>query len=362
MQQMPHLTPVLDQMIDEGASDLMLRESTPTYYKVHGVWTVMDEQPLADNILNDLIGDRLPMLEEHRELDYSVATEKSRFRVNLFYERGNISAVLRSIPTDIPPLDALGLPLSLHDLTRDAQGLVLVTGPTGSGKSTTLAALIDHVNKTQTRHILTIEDPIEFVHYNQRSVITQQEVGAASDTKDFAAGVRGSLRKAPDIILVGEMRDLETISSAVTAAETGHLVMGTLHTNSASETIDRIVDVFPHEAQNLVRTQLASSLRAVVCQQLLPNKKGGRSLAYELMLMTHAIKANIREGKTHQIPNAIQTSANLGMRLMDESLAILARESSVDYDEARDRARDKKTFDTHAKGLVAAFEPAPFDY
>ncbi len=170
------------------------------------------------------------------------------------------------------------------------------------------------------------------------------------------------MRKAPDIILVGEMRDLETISSAVTAAETGHLVMGTLHTNSASETIDRIVDVFPHEAQNLVRTQLASSLRAVVCQQLLPNKKGGRSLAYELMLMTHAIKANIREGKTHQIPNAIQTSANLGMRLMDESLAILARESSVDYDEARDRARDKKTFDTHAKGLVAAFEPAPFDY
>jgi len=359
---MQHLTPILDRMIDDRASDLMLREASPAYYKVQGAWRVLDPEPLDPRVLDDLIGDRREQLETERELDYSVATTRSRFRVNLFYERGNVSAVLRGIPTDIPTLDQLGLPVSLYDVTRDTQGLVLVTGPTGSGKSTTLASLIDHVNRNHTKHILTIEDPIEFVHHNKKSVITQQEVGHGADTKTFAAGVRGALRKAPDIILVGEMRDLETISAAVTAAETGHLVMGTLHTNSAAETIDRIVDVFPHEAQNLVRTQLASVLRAVVCQQLVPNKTGKRSLAYELMLTTHAIRANVREGKTHQIPNAIQTGANLGMRLMDESLARLAREGVVDYEEARDRARDKKQFDTFAKDPMVAFDPPPFDY
>ena len=360
MTDMPHLTPILDKMIDDDASDIMLRERHPTYYKLSGTWTVMDDQPLDDIVLDDLLGDRRPLLKERKELDYSVATDRSRFRVNVFYERGNISAVLRSIPTEIPPLEKLGLPNSLHSLTRDSQGLVLVTGPTGSGKSTTLAALIDNVNRTQKRHILTVEDPIEFVHYNQRSVITQQEVGITADTLDFAAAVRGSLRKAPDIILVGEMRDLETISSAITAAETGHLVMGTLHTNSAAETIDRIIDVFPHEAQNLVRTQLANVLRAVITQQLVPAKPSGRALAYELLLSTHAVKALIREGKTHQIPSSIQTSTNLGMRLMEASLAQLVRDGRVDHDIARDRAREKKTFDNHAKDSINRFTPVDF--
>jgi twitching motility protein PilT len=318
---------------------------------------VMYEEPLLFGVLLELLGDRLDALKRKRELDYSIATSKSRFRVNVFHERGNVSAVLRNIPTLIPPLEKLGLPGSLRDLTRDSQGLVLVTGPTGSGKSTTLASLIDHVNETFTKHILTIEDPIEFVHFNKKSVITQQEIGDAADALDFPSAVRGSLRKAPDVILVGEMRDLETISSAITAAETGHLVMGTLHTNSAAETIDRIIDVFPHEGQNLVRTQLANVLRAVLTQQLLPAKPTGRVLAYELMLTTHAVKALIREGKTHQIPSVIQTNQNNGMRLMEKSLADLALANKVDYEVAHDRARDKKTFSNAADRSVTRFNP-----
>jgi twitching motility protein PilT len=358
---MDHLTPLLDKMIDDNASDIMIRQGVPTFYKVNGVWALMGDEALDDRVIEDLLpNDRRALLEKRRELDFSIATGKSRFRVNVFYERGNISAVLRSIPTRIPQLESLGLPGHLRNLTRDSQGLVLVTGPTGSGKSTTLAALIDHINESYTKHILTIEDPIEFVHYNKKSVITQQEVGPAADAPDFAAAVRGSLRKAPDVILVGEMRDLETISSAITAAETGHLVMGTLHTNSAAETIDRVIDVFPHESQNLVRTQLANVLRAVITQQLIPAKPTGRALAYELMLSTHAVKALIRDGKTHQIPSVIQTSTGLGMRLMETSLAQLYLENRIEFDIALDRARDKKTFENQADRSVQRFTPQEY--
>lgn len=345
---MEHLTHILDTMIDDGASDIMLRHDAPIFYKVAGYWKVLDPTPLEQRVLDELLGERVERLQLSRELDYSIATKKSRFRVNVFFERGNVSAVLRNIPNEIPQLRQLGLPESLHDLTKHTQGLVLVTGPTGSGKSTTLAALIDGVNERATKHILTIEDPIEFVHSNKRSVITQQQVGAGADAPDFASAVRGSLRKAPDVILVGEMRDLETISAAVTAAETGHLVMGTLHTNSAAETIDRIIDVFPHEGQNLVRAQLANVLRAVITQQLVPAKGGGRALAYELMLSTHAVKATIREGKTHQLPNIIMTNTVNGMTLMENSLAELVLNGRIEYDVGHDRARDKKTFSSQA--------------
>lgn len=263
------------------------------------------------------------------EVDFSFSIEEiGRFRANAYMQRGETSLAVRIIPGEIPPLGTLGLPPAVRNLANKARGLVIATGPTGAGKTTTLAALIDAINDTRRANIITLEDPIEYLHQNKRCLINQREI--KSDTKTFASGLRAALREDPDIILVGEMRDLETISIALTAAETGHLVLTTLHTGGAAQTVDRIIDVFPAAQQQQIRTQLSLTLQGVIAQQLLPTKTGGRALAAEVMLVSPAIRNLIREGKTHQIAATIQTSAKDGMKLMDTSIRELLQEGIID--------------------------------
>ena len=263
------------------------------------------------------------------EVDFSFSIEEiGRFRANAYMQRGETSLAVRIIPGEIPPIDALGLPPAVRNLANKARGLVIATGPTGAGKTTTLAALIDAINDTRRANIITLEDPIEYLHQNKRCLINQREI--KTDTKTFASGLRAALREDPDIILVGEMRDLETISIALTAAETGHLVLTTLHTGGAAQTVDRIIDVFPATQQQQIRTQLSLTLQGVIAQQLLPTKTGGRALAAEVMLVSPAIRNLIREGKTHQIPSAIQTSVKDGMKLMDTSIRELLQAGIID--------------------------------
>ena len=263
------------------------------------------------------------------EVDFSFSIEEiGRFRANAYMQRGETSLAVRIIPGEIPSIDTLGLPPAVRNLANKARGLVIATGPTGAGKTTTLAALIDAINDTRRANIITLEDPIEYLHQNKRCLINQREI--KSDTKTFASGLRAALREDPDIILVGEMRDLETISIALTAAETGHLVLTTLHTGGAAQTIDRIIDVFPATQQQQIRTQLSLTLQGVIAQQLLPTKTGGRALAAEVMLVSPAIRNLIREGKTHQIPSAIQTSVKDGMKLMDTSIRELLQAGIID--------------------------------
>ena len=263
------------------------------------------------------------------EVDFSFSIEEiGRFRANAYMQRGETSLAVRIILGEIPPIDALGLSPAVRNLANKARGLVIATGPTGAGKTTTLAALIDAINDTRRANIITLEDPIEYLHQNKRCLINQREI--KTDTKTFASGLRAALREDPDIILVGEMRDLETISIALTAAETGHLVLTTLHTGGAAQTIDRIIDVFPATQQQQIRTQLSLTLQGVIAQQLLPTKTGGRALAAEVMLVSPAIRNLIREGKTHQIPSAIQTSVKDGMKLMDTSIRELLQAGIID--------------------------------
>ncbi len=273
------------------------------------VLTGQETREVVYSILND---DQRKRFENHKQLDFAYAIPGvARFRVNCFFQRGAVSAAFRLVPQDIPALDSLGVPQVLRELTAKPRGFVLVTGPTGSGKSTTLAAMIDVINCERQDHILTIEDPIEFLHQHKRSIVNQREVG--SDAEDFALGLRAALREDPDVILVGEMRDLETISTALTAAETGHLVFATLHTQSTAQTVDRIIDVFPPQQQGQVRTQLSIALQGIVTQQLLPTADGmGRVVACEVLVPTPAIRNLIREGKTHQIYAAVQTSGAVG--------------------------------------------------
>lgn len=272
----------------------------------------------------------------------------SRFRVNVYRQRGNHAAVCRVLASRIPPLDELfpHVPGAVAVMRRFAElprGLVLVTGPTGSGKSTTLAAMVDHINRMFEKHVITLEDPVEYMHRHNRSVVNQREVG--EDVKSFAEGMRAALREDPDVILVGEMRDLETIATAITAAETGHLVISTLHTNTAAETVERIIDVFPPHQQQQVRVQLAGVLQGVLSQQLLPRKDGkGRVCAMEILVATHAVRALIREGKTHQIPSVIQTGASEGMVCMDRALADMVLAGLVSKEDAEERAVDPKLF------------------
>jgi twitching motility protein PilT len=284
------------------------------------------------------------IFEEDKELDFSFSLPgKGRFRVNIFVQRGSVGGVLRVVPSTLRSFEELGLPKSISDIALAPRGLVLVTGPTGSGKSTTLATMIDYVNEKKRAHIVTIEDPIEFFHRHKNSIINQREIG--QDTHDFSRALRSVLRQAPDVILVGEMRDYETIAAAITAAETGHLVMGTVHTNSAPETIDRIVDVFPEVQQEQVRVQLANNLVAVMTQQLLPKAfGGGRVLAYEFMVATPAVRALIREGKTHQLISVIQTGGQYGMLTMDAHLADLYKRKLISYDMGVSRSVDAKEF------------------
>jgi twitching motility protein PilT len=282
-------------------------------------------------------------LETDLQLDFAyVVPGRARFRVNAYFQRGAVAAAFRLIPSEIVPIDALGLPPIVHELTRRPRGLVLVTGPTGSGKSTTLAAMIDEINQTREEHIVTIEDPIEFVHAHKRCIINQRELG--NDATSFASALKAALRQDPDVILVGEMRDLDTISTALTAAETGHLVFATLHTQDAPQTIDRIIDVFPPAQQAQIRVQLSVTLQGVITQQLLPTADGaGRCVACEVLVPTAAVRNLIREGKIHQIPSVIQTGAAQGMQSMDSALATLVRAGTITQElaEARSSSPDE---------------------
>jgi twitching motility protein PilT len=326
---------VLLEVIEMRASDLHLTPGTPPTIREHGrlrplesypVLTAKDTREIVYSILTDAQQKRL---DEDLQVDlaYSVPN-KGRFRVNAFFQRASVGAAFRLIPDRTPALESLGLPSVLVDFTRKPRGFVLVTGPTGSGKSTTLAAMIDRINEERHEHIMTIEDPIEFLHPHKNCIVNQRELGA--DASSFADALKAALRQDPDTILVGEMRDLETISTALTAAETGHLVFATLHTQDTAQTVDRIVDVFPPAQQQQVRVQLSVALQGIVTQQLLPTPDGrGRVCATEVLVPTPAIRNLIREGKTHQIYSAVQTGGNSGMQTMDASLAELARQSKI---------------------------------
>jgi twitching motility protein PilT len=324
---------LLDQVLDEGASDLHLTVGAPPSVRVDGQLRPLKEYGALGRgetrrLVYQLLDERQrEAFERDLELDTSYTGSQARFRVNVFRQRDSVGAVLRAIPMDVVPLTDLGLPPVVPRLADLPRGLVLVTGPTGSGKTTTLAALVDHVNATRAVHIITVEDPIEFIHGNKRAIVNQREVG--EDTHSFANALRHALRQDPDVLLIGELRDLETISMAVTAAETGHLVFGTLHTQDAPQSIDRMIDVFPPHQQSQVRVQLAASLAAVVTQQLVPAVAGGRALACEVLVGTGAVRSLIREGKTHQLGSAMQSGARYGMVTMDQSLARLVQSGAV---------------------------------
>lgn len=349
MTQAADITDILRLAAEKNASDVILTVGLSPQFKLSGVYDSQGFSELAPTdtrkLMYSMMNERQQRtFEEKRELDFSFALgEKARFRVNTFMQRGHVGGVLRLIPTQIKSAEEMGLPESVIDIANAPRGLVLVTGPTGSGKSTTLAAMIDHINTTKKLHIVTIEDPIEFMHEHKECIINQREIGA--DTMSFNDALRAVLRQAPDVILVGEMRDYETIKAAVTAAETGHLVMGTLHTNSAAESVDRIIDVFPEEQQEQVRVQLANNLVAVMTQQLLPRADTeGRILAYELMMANPAVRALIREGKTYQITSVMQTGSKEGMVTMDSYLAGLYRKRMISFDTGVERSLDPKEF------------------
>jgi twitching motility protein PilT len=335
---------ILTRMAEERASDVHLTPGYPPAIRVRGKIVGLDEygplsaQQTRDTVYSLLNDDQRKRFESRKQLDLAYAVPGvARFRVNCFFQRGAISAAFRRIPHEIPKLDELGLPRILEELTRKPRGLVLVTGPTGSGKSTSLAAMLDIINSERDEHILTIEDPIEFLHNHKSCIVNQREIGA--DAEDFAVALKAALREDPDVILVGEMRDLETMSTALTAAETGHLVFATLHTQSTSQTVDRIIDIFPAEQQAQVRMQLSIGLQGIVTQQLLPTVDGaGRVVACEVLIPTPAVRNLIREGKTHQIYSAIQTSGAIGMQTMDAHLAQLVRMGRVSRQLAEQRA------------------------
>ena len=322
-------------MKEQGASDLHISSGEPPFLRLHGEMVRLEYQPLgpaeAQALIFEILTDKQKRnFIDNWELDCSYSVDRvGRFRCNVLMQRRGISAVFRIIPEVIPSVTDLNLPNSLLDLINVSRGLVLVTGPTGSGKSTTLAALIDHINASEACHILTIEDPIEFVHPNKKSLITQREV--SGHTKSFANALKASLREDPDIILVGEMRDLETIQLAMTAAETGHLVFGTLHTNSAAKTVDRIIDVFPQEQQEQVRVMLSESLRGVIAQTLLPRcDRTGRVAGLEVLINTNAVANLIREGKTFQIGSTMQTGRGIGMFTFETYLQELVSKGVLD--------------------------------
>ncbi|WP_347274981.1 type IV pilus twitching motility protein PilT [Candidatus Kuenenia sp.] len=324
----------------EGASDVHISSGEPPMIRIHGDMRKIDMPPLMRedvhtllyNILND---QQRKVYEEHYELDFAIAiTGVGRFRVNAFLQNRGESIVFRTIPEKIPLLEQLNMPAIVAELTKKEKGLILLTGPTGSGKSTTLAAMLDLINREYKCHILTIEDPIEFVHKSKNSLVNQRELG--SNTHSFANALRSALREDPDVILVGEMRDLETISLALTAAETGHLVLATLHTSSAPKTVDRIIDVFPAEQQQQIRTMLSESLQAVIAQQLIKRTEGvGRIAALEIMIGTPAVRNLIRENKIAQIPSALQTGRQHGMQTMDQALLDLCRNGLVSKESIR---------------------------
>ena len=338
-----HIDDLLRAMHEKGASDLHIAVGIPPIIRVDGAlvpmpWEKMSPQASQRLIYDILTDEQIQRFETDFELDFSYQLARiARFRVNVFRDKGNCAMAFRQIPQKIPTLKDLALPPVLEELTKLPRGLVLVTGPTGSGKSTTLAAMINHINNEESKHIITIEDPIEYLHTHKFSVINQREVG--QDTKEFKNALRASLREDPDVILVGEMRDLETMQMAVSAAETGHLVFATLHTNSAATSVERIVDSFPGGQQEQVRLQLSNNLQAILCQQLIPRaNQPGRACALEIMRASPAIRNLIREAKAHQITSMIQTSASLGMQTMDQCLRDMYVRGTITLDEALNRA------------------------
>jgi twitching motility protein PilT len=330
--------------VQQKASDLHLSSGEPPMMRVHGDMMRVDGPALSAEDTHRMIFDVMSdaqrkAFQEKLECDFAFALDSElRFRVNVFVQNRGEAAVFRTIPSKIPKFDDLGLPQVIRHLCDEEKGLVLVTGPTGSGKSTTLAAMIDYLNDTMPGHILTLEDPIEFVHKPRRSLINQREVG--SQTHTFSAALRGALREDPDVILVGELRDLETTALALTAAETGHLVFATVHTSSAPKTVDRLVDVFPPGQQAQIRTMLAESLLGVITQMLLHKVGGGRAAALEILIGTAAVRNLIREAKTHQIPSAMQVGAKVGMQTMEAAVVQLLRRGVVTMDEVRIRMPD----------------------
>jgi twitching motility protein PilT len=344
LQELTSIDDLLEQMVEHGASDLHVTVGSPPAFRVRGqiaraegydALSADDTRTLLYRILSS---EQQKNFELKRQLDFAYSMPGlARFRVNVYYQREAVGAAFRLIPQEIKTLEELSLPPVLHTLSEKPRGLVLVTGPTGSGKSTTLAAIIDEINRSRAEHILTVEDPIEFVHRHKRCIVNQREIGP--DTPSFAEALKAALRQDPDVILVGEMRDLETISTALTAAETGHLVFGTLHTQSAPSTIDRIIDVFPPEQQEQVRIMIAGSLQAVVTQTLLPTADGnGRVAALEVLLPDDAVRNLIRQAKTEQIYSVMQTNTARGMQTMEQALADLALRSIVHIDEALSRS------------------------
>jgi twitching motility protein PilT len=354
--QVVDIVSILKYAVERDASDIIITAGLPPQFKVHGEWgsgewsTPMNAQETR-RLMYSMMNERQQRnFEEKRDIDYSFQIPGvARFRVNTFMQRGSVGGVMRLIPTKVRPMEDIGIPKDIMiQIASQPRGLVLVTGPTGSGKSTTLASMIDWINTNKKKHIVTIEDPIEFAHNHKSCIINQREIGP--DTQDFEMALRAVLRQAPDIILVGEMRDYETIRSAVTAAETGHLVMGTLHTNSAPEAIDRIVDVFPEEQQEQIRVQLANNLNAIVTQQMLPKMSGdGRVVGYEIMIANPAVRALIREGKTYQLVSVIQTNAALGMITMDACLADMYKKKTITFELGQSRAVDPKEFERLAR-------------
>ncbi len=347
------LDTLLHKLVELDGSDLHVKANNPPIMRVHGDLRRLDEQPWGDAeteemlfaILND---ERRHRLDNFRECDLSYAIPGlARFRVNMFWQRRHVGAVFRLIPYKIRTIDELRLPPSTKRIALMPRGLVLVTGPTGSGKSTSLAALIDHINVNVRKHIMTIEDPIEYVHQDKMSIVNQRELG--TDTHSFSDALRHVMRQNPDVILVGEMRDLETIQLAITAAETGHLVFSTLHTVDAAQTIDRIVDVFEPDQQEQIRTQLSVTIQAIVSQTLLPLRNGkGRVAAFEVMTATPAIRTMIREGKTHALYHDIQTGVEHGMQTLDGSLLTLLKEGAIDWEHAVSKCSNVQEFTSRA--------------
>lgn len=351
----PRIEVLLEEVIKKKASDLHVQVGIPPMLRVDGALVaVTGAAALTDEAVETLVfsildEDQKQILLKDKEFDFSFAFgDLGRFRVNAFHERGNLAMALRLIPTDIMTVDQLGLPQIVHKFAEYPRGLVLVTGPTGSGKSTSLAAIIDKINGEQARHIITIEDPIEYTHRSKKSVVVQREVHY--DTYSFSAAMRSALRQDPDVVLLGEMRDLETISAAITTAETGHLVFATLHTNSASQSIDRMIDVFPPHQQPQIRAQLSNILMAICSQRLVPAIGGGRVAANEILVATPAVRNIIREGKTHQLEAVIQTGGEFGMQSMDKTLAGMIHAGKISYDEARMVAVDVDELDRLMRG------------
>ncbi len=346
---------LLEEVVRRHASDLHLQVGTPPMLRIDGSLTPipgynpLDEPSIETLIFAILDQEQRQILLKDKEFDFSFAFGTlGRFRVNAFHERGNLAAALRLIPNEIKSIVELGLPNIVLNFASYPRGLVLVTGPTGSGKSTTLAALVDKINSERSHHIITIEDPIEFTHKSKKSVVVQREVHY--DTYSFSAALRSSLREDPDVVLIGEMRDLETISAAITIAETGHLVFATLHTNSAAQSIDRMIDVFPPHQQPQIRAQLSNILMAIVSQRLVPAIGGGRVAAAEILVANSAVRNIIREGKAHQLDAVIQTGADQGMQTMDRTLVNLVQSGTVTYDSAREFAVDLAEFERLVRG------------